>query len=375
MKKYDVVIIGGGLAGLTAAIHLKKENCEVMVIEKNTYPNHKVCGEYISNEVRPYLTYLGLSIEELLPVDIDTLQMSTKSGKMIETKLPLGGFGISRYSFDHFLFQKATDLGVDFVFDVATAVDFKEDTFEVLIGSNQKFVSPIVIGAYGKRSILDKNLSRKFIQQKSPWLGVKCHYEYKDFPSNLVALHNFNGGYGGLSKTEDGSVNFCYLTTFKSFKTSNSIDDFNTRVVSQNPILRDFLNSAKPKFKKPISIAQISFEKKSTVERHMLMCGDSSGLIHPLCGNGMAMAIHGAKIASECILDYLKDANRDRMKLETAYQKLWKSEFEGRLRMGRTIQSILMNNTTSELAINTIAKSEKILRTMIKRTHGNPILV
>ncbi|GMN08925.1 hypothetical protein MTsPCn9_06190 [Croceitalea sp. MTPC9] len=375
MKKYDVIIIGGGLAGLTAAIHLKQENCEVLVIEKNMYPNHKVCGEYISNEVKPYLKSLGLAIDLFPYAEIDTLQMSTRSGKMIETKLPLGGFGISRYTFDNLLFEKASAIGVEFLFDMATLVTFENHIFKVMVGSKTTYNTSIVIGAYGKRSVLDKSLKRNFIQQKSPWLGVKCHYDYDGFPSNRVALHNFNGGYGGLSKTEDGSVNFCYLTTFASFKKSKSIQDFNTNIVSKNLFLGDFLNNAKSKFEKPISIAQISFEKKNTVENHMLMCGDSAGLIHPLCGNGMAMAIHSAKIVSECILDYLNDKNYDRSKLEISYTKLWKKEFESRLRTGRAIQSVLMNNTGSELALNTIARSEKILQMMIKRTHGNPILV
>ncbi|MEC8402689.1 MAG: FAD-dependent oxidoreductase, partial [Bacteroidota bacterium] len=54
-KIFDVIIVGGGLAGLTNAIHLSKVNQNVLLIEKNSYPKHKVCGEYISNEVIPYL--------------------------------------------------------------------------------------------------------------------------------------------------------------------------------------------------------------------------------------------------------------------------------------------------------------------------------
>jgi len=49
----DVLIIGGGLAGLTSAIHLSKSGLKVSLIEKNEFPKHKVCGEYISNEVLP----------------------------------------------------------------------------------------------------------------------------------------------------------------------------------------------------------------------------------------------------------------------------------------------------------------------------------
>ena len=57
MSLLNVVIVGGGLAGLTSALHLTQSGLGVTLIEKNPYPRHKVCGEYISNEVLPYLDY------------------------------------------------------------------------------------------------------------------------------------------------------------------------------------------------------------------------------------------------------------------------------------------------------------------------------
>lgn len=65
ISQTDVIIIGGGLAGLSSAIHLSKHDLSVLVIEKNSYPKHKVCGEYISNEVLPYLDYLEIDVFKL----------------------------------------------------------------------------------------------------------------------------------------------------------------------------------------------------------------------------------------------------------------------------------------------------------------------
>lgn len=369
---YDVVIIGGGLAGLTAALHLNREGLNVLVIEKNQYPNHKVCGEYVSNEVKPYLKSLGADLEAISDIAIDTLQLSTRTGESITTKLPLGGVGISRYSLDLKLYRTAVDNKISFLFETVTDTNFTNDNFEIITSNEQKIGAQWVIGAYGKRSNLDKKLKRDFISKKSPWLGVKCHYSYDNFPNNLVALHNFRGGYGGLSKTEQGHVNFCYLVTFDSFKQHKNINEFNSNVVSQNIFLNQFLSKAEPIFESPISISQISFKKKQPVENHILMCGDSAGLIHPLCGNGMAMAIHAAKIASECILE---NNLKTRNEVEEAYRRRWKNEFTNRLWMGRQLQRILMSESSSNLALKTITKSEKLLQNMIKRTHGKPILV
>jgi len=279
---YDVIIVGGGLAGLTAAIHLAKEKHSVLVLEKKTYPHHKVCGEYVSNEIVPYLQSLGVGISASGAVQIDNLMLSTTSGKSAQTKLPLGGIGISRYGFDMLLYKKALENEVQFRFESVVNVQYTHDSLQVITETDKTYTSQIAIGAYGKRSILDKQLQRDFIKQKSEWLGVKAHYELDSFPGSHVALHSFNGGYAGLSKTETGAVNFCYLTSYASFRKEKNVSNFNEKVVAKNPYLNDFLEKATPIFDEPLTIAQISFEQKKSVENHILMCGDTAGLIHPL---------------------------------------------------------------------------------------------
>ncbi len=342
MKHYDVIVVGGGLAGLTAAIDLSQKGHQVLVCEKQPYPHHKVCGEYVSNEVVPYLNRLGVSLQAAGAVAIHDLKLSTARGTFVETSLALGGMGISRYAFDDLLYRRARTDGVAFTFQNVSSIKFKSSIFEVVTGSNETYTSRMVIGAYGKRSNLDKTLNRDFINKKSAWLAVKAHYKYDDFPQRAVALHNFKGGYGGLSKTETGAVNFCYLVSYASFQKEATIDSFNTNVVAKNPFLGEFLQKATPLFEKPLTIAQISFHSKKAVENHMLMCGDTAGLIHPLCGNGMAMAIHSAKLAADLIDQFLKK-DTERAQLEKDYQQQWDMHFKRRLWMGRQLQFLLLN--------------------------------
>lgn len=370
---YDVIIVGGGLAGLTAAIHLSKEKHAVLVVEKKPYPHHKVCGEYVSNEIIPYLNKLGVPMSSSGAVLIDSLELSTASGKSVKTKLPLGGIGISRYAFDNLMYEKALENGVTFVFELATSIIYSNDSFQVTTENNTIYSSRITIGAYGKRSALDKQLQRDFIKQKSGWLGVKAHYKFDAFPENQVSLHNFTGGYGGLSKTETGAVNFCYLASYSSFQKEKNVAEFNDKVVAKNPFLHDFLEKATPIFNEPITIAQISFEQKQAVENHIIMCGDTAGLIHPLCGNGMAMAIHSAKIASAYIHRYLNHKKHTRSQMELDYAKAWNTAFKKRLWMGRQLQSLLLNEEMSNLALKALTVSPALLRRLIKTTHGKPI--
>ncbi len=373
-NSYDVIIVGGGLAGLTAAIHLSLENHSVLVLEKQPYPHHKVCGEYVSYEVAPYLEKLGVNLIEHGAVFIDTFQLSTVSGNLLEVGLPQGGYGISRYAFDDILYKRASECGVDFVFRNVTSVSFQNNDFEVFISSIESYTSSIVVGAYGKRTVLDKQLKRKFIQQKSSWLGVKCHYRIDDFPDNLVALHNFNGGYGGLSKTETGDVNFCYLASYDSFKSFKNVTEFNKHVVSRNLYISKFLDNAIPIFEKPLSIAQISFHEKKPVEEHVIMCGDTAGLIHPLCGNGMAMAIHSAKIASDLIAEFFSNKTFSRKQLEKEYTKSWGTVFKKRLWMGRQFQRLMLNAKMFNLLLVIVGKSPRLLKFLIKQTHGKPLV-
>jgi len=370
---YDVIIVGGGLAGLTAAIHLAKEKHSVLVLEKKIYPHNKVCGEYVSNEIVPYLQSLGVGISTSGAVQIDNLMLSTISGKSAQTKLPLGGIGISRYGFDMLLYKKALENEVQFRFESVVNVKYKHDSLQVITETDKTYTSQIAIGAYGKRSILDKQLQRDFIKQKSEWLGVKAHYELDSFPDSHVALHSFNGGYAGLSKTETGAVNFCYLTSYESFRKEKNVSNFNERIVAKNPFLNDFLEKATPIFDEPLTIAQISFEQKKSVENRILMCGDTAGLIHPLCGNGMAMAIHSAKMASEHIHRYFKNKTYTRKQLEWDYAKSWNTTFKHRLWIGRQLQSLLLNQKVSNLALKAVTTSPSLLRKLIKTTHGKPI--
>lgn len=366
-----ILIIGAGLAGLTAAIHLLKAGFALTLIEKSTYPHHKVCGEYISNEVIPYLDWLELDIAALQPSSITRFELSAKSGKTVQTNLPIGGFGISRFTLDHFLLEQARQRGAELITDTVSAVDFIDDAFLVHTAASGTLTADLVIGAYGKRSVIDQKLNRSFIQKKSPWLAVKAHYK-GTFDNDLVALHNFKGGYCGVSKVENGRINICYLTDYAHFKAHKNLQDFQEQVLFKNPHLKQIFEGSTPLFEQPLTISQISFDAKEPVYQHMLMIGDTAGLIHPLCGNGMAMAIHSAKICAELMLDYLKTPAASRAELEAQYTQAWQQQFKSRLRTGRLLAQIIRKEKLFKPLLSLLVKYPSALPLIIKRTHGNP---
>lgn len=407
----DIIIAGGGLAGLTVAIHLSKAGLKVTVFEKNPYPHHKVCGEYISNEVVPYLRELGVYPEALQPTQINKFQFSSTSGKLISAPLPLGGFGLSRYAFDHFLMQKALEYGCQIIQDTVLDIHYtgnftcsdlngrnsddlnerknslndysnnylkvdsrdyskdKGNQFEVQTAKHGTFNCPVVIAAYGKRTTLDNKLKRPFMKSPSPWLAVKAHYR-GSFDDSMVALHHFKGGYCGVSMVEHNLLNICYLTDYVTFKKYRSLEEFQQQVLFKNKHLRSIFENSTMEFEVPLSIGQISFQQKEAVTAHMLMIGDAAGLIHPLCGNGMSMAIHSAKICAEQVIHYLANKKVSRKEMEQAYSHLWKHHFKDRLYMGKLLAALLRKEKIADMMTSSLANFPFILPQLIKRTHG-----
>src|SRR3982750_3881602 len=142
---YDAAIVGGGLAGLAAGIRLARLGHSVVLFEKEKYPFHKVCGEYISLESWNFLQELGLPLKEMqLPV-IDTLLLTAPNGKAFRTKLPLGGFGISRYKIDALLADIAKSNGVHVVDETkVNEINFNE---KFTLEFQSKTVSTIKVDA------------------------------------------------------------------------------------------------------------------------------------------------------------------------------------------------------------------------------------
>ncbi|WP_432670800.1 NAD(P)/FAD-dependent oxidoreductase [Flavobacterium sp. SM2513] len=370
--KVPILILGGGLAGLTAAIHLSKLGHEITVIEKNEYPKHKVCGEYISNEVIAYFEWLELEHVPTQSHPINHFKLEIDKKNVSEVELPLGGFGISRYVLDDLLHQKAKSQNCTFIHESVVEVKFHNDFFRITLDSGLEIETPIAIGSFGKRSTIDVNLQRKFIQKKAHWLSVKSHYSgvYSD---NLVGLYPFHGGYCGVSKVENNQLNVCYIVQTEVFKKFKNIPDFTTHVLYENCGLKEILENSESVFENPLTISQISFDDKKAVENHVLMIGDSAGLIHPLCGNGMAMAIHSAKIASELIHNSLKNKTFSRDKLELQYQQNWNDTFKNRLKMGRVLSYFLLNPFLTKISLKTMTQFPSIFKYIIKKTHGNLI--
>ena len=368
----DILLVGGGLAGLAAALDLAGRGHRVAVVERKQYPFHKVCGEYVSNEVLPYLRRLGADPAGLGPAAIRQFLLSSPGGRCLTAPLDLGGFGVSRYVLDDFLYNLAAARGVTFhlkstVTDVA--FDPAADQHRVALADGRELTARVVLGTYGKRANLDRQLQRSFFAQRSPYLGVKYHLRLPGFPRDVIALHNFADGYAGISAIEDDKLCFCYLTTRENLRRHGNIPTMEAEVLARNPRLREILGTAEMLYPQPEVINEISFAPKQPVEQHVLMCGDAAGLITPLCGNGMAMALHGAALAAAATHGFLS-GKTDRAVMEGDYSQAWKAQFGARLRVGRAVQRLFGGPVLSEVVIGGLRHWPGAVQALMRRTHG-----
>ena len=366
----DIVIIGGGIAGLINAIMLSKAGFSVLVIEKKHYPLHKVCGEYISNEVVPFLKSIGAFPSELKPSHIHRLLITTENSSF-KSNLDMGGFGISRYNFDYYLYQKAKEAGAKFLLDTEVIeVQKREEIFCIITSAENTIHTKLVIGAHGKRSRLDKQLDRSFFYKRSPYIGVKYHVK-SNFTSDTIALHIFKKGYCGISKIEEDKYCLCYLSSRDNLKYYKNIKEMEENILYKNPYLKDIFLNSEFLYEKPEVINEISFIKKPLIENGIFMCGDAAGMITPLCGNGMSIAIHSAKILSQLLITNHSNNRFDYYNIEKQYIEKWDGCFKNRMAAGRLIQKLFLTKALPAIAMHAIKKSSSLARWAIEKTHGH----
>ncbi len=367
---HDVAIVGGGIAGLSLSIDMKKRGYKVTIIEKGTYPRHKVCGEYISMESHGYLQKICPTISSLdLPM-INNFKLTTGSNKEFKTTLDLGGFGISRYLLEELLFKEAKKQGVEFMLNTKAQdinFDFNKNIYTIKTNS-RNINSFLVCNSTGRKSNLKtarmKNIGTNYV-------GVKYHIKMKRKP-NLIEIHNFQGGYCGISNIEEGKSCICYIVNSKYLnKVNNSIPELENTFLFKNSNIEKIFTTAEFVFKEPITVSGINFLIKEPVTDDSFSLGDAAGSMAPIIGNGMSMALRSAFVLANNMDQYFSK-EITKKQLVTHYTQFWNKEFSTRIKLSRYLQHLSEYSFLTNRAIELFNLFPSLAKGVIRQTHGNP---
>jgi len=377
---FDTAIVGGGPAGCSAAIILAQRGARVVLFEAKTYPHDKLCGEFLSPECAGLLDELGLTprLRTLKPVPIEIFRLTAPDGAAWETRLPGIALGLTRKALDAALAERVSALGVE-VCSGTTVTAIRGDLshgFELETRSKQ-VQARTVIAAHGKRGALDRALNRNFLKRPQPFVALKAHFHGPPLPKR-IELHAFPGGYCGMSEVETGATNICFLAHESVFRGAaeappERLAEFLKWMPAQNAHLQAWLSQAKQIDEHWISIGQVPFSGKHPVEGDILMAGDAAGLITPLAGDGIAIALQSGKLAAESIAKFL-NGQLSATHLRQHYAAEWQRAFTARFRLSRILQACLLRPYLLGPALRLINAVPSVGNYLVTHTRSTSVL-
>ncbi len=181
-----------------------------------------------------------------------------------------------------------------------------------------------------------------------------------------------------MSQVEDGSTNVCLMVQQPLFQQitkqgKGGISQFIHWMRQQSKSLDHWLSQASPLYAEWLSVANVSLASKPSIQHDVLYAGDAAGMIAPLAGDGMAMALHSGKLAAQAIHQFLVGTQTAPAMLRT-YTREWQRTFAARLKLGRLLQSIMLYPRLLTPALALINKVPAVGHWLIQHTRDLNLL-
>lgn len=336
------LVIGGGLAGAMAALRLSTAGRDVMLIEKERGPHHKVCGEFLSPEAVSYLRLAGVDPLRLGAAGIDRLRLSAKS-RLIETLLPFRACSLSRCVLDRALLARAEEAGCE-VRRGATVqtLSQSEDGRIAALADGTLVEACNVFLATGKHDL--RGWSRP-AGSHGDLVGFKMHWRLRREETNALRgfmdLFLFQGGYGGLALVENDAANLCLVIRRSQLLRLGGWTQILDVLTDENTLLARRLSGAQSLSDRPLAISSIPYGYISDNGDGVWRVGDQAAVIPSFTGDGMAIALHSGALAAEMCL-----AGKD----AADYQATLKKQLQRGMSTATLLSRAMVSRTGQQLA-------------------------
>ncbi len=371
----DVVVIGAGLAGSSMAAALAHCGWDVLLVESDHLPRHKVCGEFLSPESQTILQTLGLveAVAALQPTALTRARLVTQRGLNIQTELPGVAWGISRFALDQALAQSAQAQGAELEMGL-TVKGYTRQATSFCVQLQGKTGTTLVqtrtvIAACGRHSGAGLPPPSRPQTRQQLTVGVKTHYTGIEMPAQ-VELYFFPGGYAGVNRVEAGRVNVCLLAAYTAFaQAGKRVDGLINYAAAWNPALKERLALGHVVVESATAVAPVDLYRPATPWADICCLGDTVTMIPPFCGDGMAMALRSTELCAPLADQFLRGTlSWDQWAAQ--YSHLWRQEFGPRLRVARLLQRLFDQPLLTELAAGMGRLLPGAVRGLVRATRG-----
>jgi menaquinone-9 beta-reductase len=364
-RDYDLIVIGAGPGGTSAAITAAREGWRVLLLERGHFPRHKVCGEFVSAESLDLLKWLvgdahDTLIRRALPISESRLFLD---GRSVRVPVKPAATSIARYDLDLALWRAAEAAGVAALQETTAHGIEGETPFRVTTSAGE-FRGRAVINASGRWSNLKQTDNHS---NETRWLGLKGHFRGDTDPS--VDLYFFKAGYCGVQpvRSPDGTVllNACALVRPD---VSSTLQD----VLGSHPLLATRSRAWTPAFA-PVSTFPAIFREPVPVTGSVLNVGDAAGFVDPFVGDGISLALQSGYLAVHKLVPFLRSEAFLKQSLEE-YRQAYRRSLRPVYRNSSLLRRFLkVPRRVRGPLLSACKKSPRLARFLVEATRSRPM--
>lgn len=300
----DIVIVGGGLAGGAAATLLAQAGKSPLLLERETEPQDKICGEFLSTEAQAHLAALGFDLARLGGTPISDIRLIAGT-RMAEARLPFKAIGLSRRRLDAALLDHAAAAGAK----ITRGVTVRSLSALQVETSHGSLSARYILLASGKHDV--RGTKRETAGTIDDLIGFKQYFRLDAAAhaalEGVIEVILFDGGYAGLQLIEDGIANLCLLVTRARFaELGKQWESLFAALLTEAALARRLAN-AQPLLARPLTISAVPYgflhHANASDPDGLFRLGDQAGVIPSFSGDGMAIALHSARLAAMAVID------------------------------------------------------------------------